>query len=172
MNLVKKGITWVDRLNAAIGLVSGISIVAAMVAIVWEVVARYIFNSPTIWAGELTATYLLPATIFLGAAYTLQVDGFIRIDVFFNRFSRKKKAVFNVVAYIAGLIMVSALIWRGWELFYRSYVSGETTTSTLLNWPIFPSQAMIWLGCLFLLLELIIKIYLSIESLFTTYSKT
>ena len=166
MTIFKKGMRWVGYLNAAVGLVSGICIVIAMLAIVWEVVSRYLFNSPTTWAAELTSVYLLPATIFLGAAYTLQVDGFIRVDIFLSRFSKKKRAIADIVAYIAGLVMVYALIWRGWEISYRSFMTGETTASTLLGWPIYPSHAMVWIGSLFLALELILKILSSIELFF------
>ena len=163
---------WLEQLNAAVGLFSGICIVLAMLAIVWEVVSRYLFDSPTTWAVELTAVYLLPAILFLGAGYTLQVDGFIRIDLLLNRFPKKKKAVLDILAYSAGLVMVFALIWRGWEISYRSFVTGETTASTLLGWPIYPSHAMIWIGSLFLAIELIIKIIFALEPFFSSGSRS
>ena len=172
MNAAEKVKTWVDRINTAMGLISGVCIVLSMVAIAWEVVARYGFNSPTLWALPISSVYLLPGAIFLGAAYTVQVDGFVRIDLILLRASAKTKAVLDMLAYIGGLGLAAILIWNGWKLSYGSYVRGELIPTTLLGWPIFPSQSLIFLGSFFLALELIIKIAFSVKSFFKSGSKS
>jgi TRAP-type mannitol/chloroaromatic compound transport system permease small subunit len=51
--------------------------------LVYEVVLRYIFNSPTMWAYDIT--YMLTGTMFmLGAAWTLGEDRHVRADFLFN----------------------------------------------------------------------------------------
>ncbi len=48
-------------------------------SLVWEVVARYCFNAPTVWAYDMT--FMLYGTFFmLGSAYTLLRGGHIRTD--------------------------------------------------------------------------------------------
>ena len=54
-------------------------IVPMVLSLVWEVVARYFFNAPTVWAYDMT--FMLYGTFFmLGSAYTLLRKGHIRTD--------------------------------------------------------------------------------------------
>ncbi len=58
-------------------------IVPMVGALVYEVVARYVFNRPTMWAYD--ATYMLYGAMFMrGAAYTLGRDAHVRADFLFN----------------------------------------------------------------------------------------
>ena len=63
-----------------------------MVLTTADVVARYVFNSPTMWADEM-ASYLLIAIVFLGLAQNLRTDGHIRIDVITNLLSSRSRAL-------------------------------------------------------------------------------
>ena len=59
-------------------------------AVAYEVIARYLFNAPTIWAFDVT--YMLYGTLFmLGAAYALHKGAHIRTDFFWEQFSTRKK---------------------------------------------------------------------------------
>ncbi len=49
-------------------------------SLVWEVVARYFFNAPTVWANDI-ATMLYGAFFMLGSAYALQRQQHIRTDL-------------------------------------------------------------------------------------------
>src|SRR5699024_297516 len=54
-------------------------IVPLMFSLVFEVVSRYIFNRPTIWAYDMT--YMLSSAVFmLGAAFALQKGSHVRAD--------------------------------------------------------------------------------------------
>src|SRR5678815_734537 len=57
-----------------------------VLAVAWEVIARYFFHAPTIWSFDVT--YMLYGTIFmLGAAYALHKGAHIRTDFFYDRWS-------------------------------------------------------------------------------------
>jgi len=58
-------------------------IVPMIGALVYEVIARFGFNSPTMWAYD--ATFMFYGALFmLGAAYTLGQDSHVRADFLFN----------------------------------------------------------------------------------------
>ena len=57
---------------------------------------RYIFNWAPIALQE-TMTYLHASLFMLGAAYTLKHDGHVRVDVFYQHYSEKKKALINLL---------------------------------------------------------------------------
>jgi len=70
----------INRLSQISGYVAALSILAATLIIVEQVVVRYVFRIPTIWQVE-TAVYLLIAATFLGAPYGLKENAHIHIDM-------------------------------------------------------------------------------------------
>ena len=63
-----------------------------VLTIVWQVVSRYVFNSPSEFTDELSR-YLLIWVGILGAAYVTGTRGHIAIDFFMDKYfsSRKKQ---------------------------------------------------------------------------------
>jgi TRAP-type mannitol/chloroaromatic compound transport system permease small subunit len=57
---------------------------------------RYLFNWAPIALQE-TMTYLHASLFMLGAAYTLKHDGHVRVDVFYQHYTHKKKALVNLL---------------------------------------------------------------------------
>jgi hypothetical protein len=71
-----------------------------VLAVTYEVIARYFFNAPTIWSFDVT--FMLYGTIFmLGAAYALHKGAHIRTDFFWERWSIRTKGMIDAIAYIA-----------------------------------------------------------------------
>ena len=88
-------IKFIDHINGRIGqLVSWLTILLVMV-IIGDVLMRYLFSITSAASFELE--WHLFATIFLlGAAWTLQQDRHVRVDVFYNSFSARSKAWINL----------------------------------------------------------------------------
>ena len=64
--------------------------VPLVLAVSYEVIARYFFHAPTIWVYDVT--YMLYAAIFmLGAAYALHKGAHIRTDFFFETWSTQNE---------------------------------------------------------------------------------
>ncbi|MDN2567123.1 TRAP transporter small permease subunit [Aquibium sp. A9E412] len=69
----------IDRLSSGFAILSGLMVFALIAVMIFEVVSRYVFGSPTLWAGDLT--YMLGGALFMGAAaYCLKQDGHVSID--------------------------------------------------------------------------------------------
>src|SRR6185295_2723919 len=80
--------TWVAWLN-----------VPLVAVVAYEVIARYVFDAPTIWSFDLT--YMLYGTVFmLGAAFALHKGAHIRTDFFFERWSVRTRGLIDSVAYL------------------------------------------------------------------------
>ena len=63
----------VERCNLALGMVSGLGVLAMGLILTYEVFCRYFFSAPTIWAQE-TSGYLYMWTMLAAASYTLQTE--------------------------------------------------------------------------------------------------
>lgn len=84
-------------------------IVPLVLALCYEVVARYALGMPTIWAFD--TTYMLMSAIFLAAAAnTLADKRHIRIDVFYAHFSARKQAWIDLIGYVLLFLPPMALL--------------------------------------------------------------
>ena len=92
MNTLKKMMKIIDAISERTGRIVGWIAAPMIVALIYEVFARYVFHRPTIWSYEIT--YMIYGTHFLlGAAYTLRVKGHIRIDLLYMRFPLRGRAL-------------------------------------------------------------------------------
>ncbi|MBC7345323.1 MAG: TRAP transporter small permease subunit, partial [Clostridia bacterium] len=64
--------------------------------IVYEVIARYVFNSPTKWVFDVS--YMLGGAAFsIGAAWTLKVGRQVRVDIIYGRLAPRRRAIVDLV---------------------------------------------------------------------------
>lgn len=76
------------------------------------VLLRYGFDLGSIALQE-TVTYVHAAAFLLGAAYTLQCDKHVRVDIFYRRFSEHRKACINLFGFAVFLLPVCLfIIWQ------------------------------------------------------------
>ncbi len=91
------------------------------------VVARYLFSLGSIWASE-TVVYAHAALFLLAAAWTLQTNGHVRVDIFYAEAKPRTKALVDLVGGVVFLLPFAvALLWlstpyagRSWAIFERS----------------------------------------------------
>lgn len=76
-------------------LASGLVIILILV-VVYEVVSRYGFDFPTIWAWEISR--MIGGSLFiLGFAWILLMNAHIRVDLLYKRLSRRGQAILDVI---------------------------------------------------------------------------
>lgn len=79
------------------------------------VVLRYLFEFGSIALQESTL-YLHASLFMLGAAYTLKVDGHVRVDIFYRSLSARGKALVNLLGTLLLLLPVcSFMVWISWD---------------------------------------------------------
>ncbi|WP_245586977.1 TRAP transporter small permease subunit [Pelistega indica] len=66
---------------------------------IYEVISRYIFNSPTVWGLEL-ATLIFGPYFLLGGAYLLHLKGHVNLDLVKNKLSDKSQKFLDIFAYL------------------------------------------------------------------------
>jgi TRAP-type mannitol/chloroaromatic compound transport system permease small subunit len=134
--------TWVAWLN-----------VPLVLAVAYEVFARYLFNAPTIWSFDVT--YMLYGTIFmLGAAFALHKGAHIRTDFFFEKWSIRTKGTIDAVAYLV-FFFPSILVfgWVGWTEGFYAFSIGEVSEQTPWRPILWPFKMVVPLACVLLLIQ-------------------
>lgn len=141
----------VDRINEFVGnMVAYWSIIAVFVYY-YEVMARYVFNSPTNWAHE-SMFLMFGMQYLLAGGYVLRNNGHVRVDVFYMNFSRRRKAGTDIVTSIFFFIFTGVLVWTGWLFFKDSFTVGEVSFTEwgIQYWPV---KFALPLGAVLLLLQ-------------------
>ena len=93
----------IDRFSIATGhAVSWLTLLMVLVTFV-IVVLRYAFDVGLIWMQE-SLTWMHAAVFMLGAAYTLQMDGHVRVDVFYRDMTERRKAWIDLLGVLLFLL--------------------------------------------------------------------
>ncbi|MEM6840734.1 MAG: TRAP transporter small permease subunit [Bacteroidota bacterium] len=159
----------IERLNEAVGRGVAWLTTGLMLVIVYDVAARYLFNTSS--AGIVELEWHLFSVIFLlGAAYALKHDRHVRVDVFYQNFSAKRQAWVNLIGTVLFLIpfcVVAAV--ASWEFTVNSWAIQEGSPDPGGLPARYVVKAAIPLGFILLLLQ---AISLLINSLLTLTEPT
>jgi len=130
--------------------------VIAVYVYYYEVIARYIFNSPTNWAHE-SMFLLFGMQYLISGAYAYLNDSHVRVDVFYARLSDRRKAIADVLTSVFFFIFAGTLLATGW-IFSMDSVSVMEVSFT--EWAIqyWPVKLVIFLGAVLILLQGIAKL--------------
>lgn len=141
---VARAVRTIDRFAELCGVAIAWLMVPLMTAVVYEVVARYAFDAPTLWSFDIT--YMLYGAMFmLGAAYALRIGAHIRTDFFWERW----------------------FLWVGWDEVWYAYEIGELSEQTPWRPLLWPLKATIPLAAALLLLQGISELVKSLYAAFT-----
>ena len=151
MRSIKFALRTIDRLSEGIGLLVSVLMPAMVVVLAIEVVARYVFNSPTIWAYD-TAIFMFGSTGLLGGAYALKRKEHINVDLFYARLSPRGKAVLDVITGLLFFFFMALVVVYGWTSAIEAIKGGEAT-ATLWGPPIGHFKLMIPIGAALLILQ-------------------
>jgi TRAP-type mannitol/chloroaromatic compound transport system permease small subunit len=111
----------IDRLNAAIGRAAAWLALVIVVLQFALVVARYVFSLGSIWLSE-TVLYAHAALFLLAAAWTLQLGGHVRVDIFYADAKPRTQAWVDLIGALVLLFLVTlTLLWLSWPYAARSW---------------------------------------------------
>jgi TRAP-type mannitol/chloroaromatic compound transport system permease small subunit len=116
-----------DRFSDVMGWIAGVLNLLMLVNVFYDAIMRYFFKTGSIALQEME--WHLFAIVFLfGIAYGLKEDGHVRVDVLYDRFSARNKALVNIAGTVLFLLPLSVLIIEG-SVWYvqEAYTSGEVS---------------------------------------------
>ncbi|TKW63543.1 MAG: TRAP transporter small permease subunit [Paracoccus denitrificans] len=137
---MKKLLSLIDGFSALLGRISELVVILLIASMLYEVVARYVFGAPTLWAFDIA--YMSTGALFvLGAAHTLRQDAHVRIDVLSSRFSPRVRGAIDGIAYLFVLCPIFAMLAKiAAERTWRAFENGEVETVSPwapLMWPFY-----------------------------------
>ena len=141
----------VDEINDRIGSWLSFMILPFVFITVIEVILRYFFNSPTQWIEEMVLLVFGPWCI-LGGTYTSVHKLHIRVDVAYNHFSPRNKAIADLITSVLFFIFVGLVFWKGGEMALDSLLRLEHTP-TVWSPIIYPTKLTIPVAAFMLIVQ-------------------
>jgi TRAP-type mannitol/chloroaromatic compound transport system permease small subunit len=147
----------IDAINKHIGETLKYAIILIVFTMSIEIVMRYVFNAPTVWAPELTQM-IFGIYVVLAGGYVLLCGGHVNVDIFITTVSARNRIKLDIFTSIVFFIFSGVLVYFGFSLAHDSIAIWESSTSA---WdpPIWPIKLMIPTGAVLLLLQGVSKLF-------------
>ena len=164
--MLERLIRGIDALSTWVGYIGAWMMAPLILSMVYEVLARHLFNAPTFWAYEMG--YMLAGTCYLfGMAYCLKERGHIRVDFIYDNIGPRGRAIVDVLGY--AILMLPGALWVTWglvEYAHEAYVSGEVSGESAWNPLIWPFRSVWVVGYAALCLQAFAEMLRSARILF------
>ena len=152
INFADQFVVWIGRAFAW-----GIFILTA--AVMYEVIMRYFFNAPTLWAFDFTIQ-MYGAVFMMGGASAMSTKTHVKADMYYNRLSEKGQAILDLVLFICFYAPgVFALTYAGYFYAKKAWIVHETSWNSPAQIQVYFSKSLIPIAGLLLLIIGISEIF-------------
>ena len=146
----------IDAINNTIGKILSYFLFLFFGLLLMEVFLRYFFNSPTVWANELSQM-LFGAYAVIGGGYIFLTGGHVNVDIIYSRLGKKKRAALDIVSSVLFFLFCGMLLIYGGSLAWDSLSRFEHSQSAW-NPPLYPAKLAIPLAAALLILQGLAKL--------------
>src|SRR5690606_22363576 len=142
----------VDALTRFIGRCTTYLIFAIIGVLFYSIFSKS-FADPAIWTLEM-AQFLMVAYFLLGGAYALQQGDHVRMDLFYGRWSPRKRAIVDLCTVGFLLVYLGFLLYGGisWTLYAYEY---RATSYSAWSPRLAPIRVFMCIGVLRMLLQVL-----------------
>lgn len=148
---MKKLLAIIDALSIWTGKAASWLVLIVVVFVVYEILMRYVFHLPTLWVSE-SMVFGCGITYVLGAAWALQDNRHVKIDLIYGRLTPRQRAIIDSITFVFFVLYLSVFLWATAKYTWQSVLVRETTGSA---WdpPVYPIKVALVIGVLLLLLQ-------------------
>lgn len=111
MNLLRRFVSIVDGVNHRVGRIAMYVIFLMMAVLLWSSLSK-LGPRPSLWTLEV-AQFSMIAYFFLGGPYAIQMGAHVRMDLFYDSWSLRRKALVDAVSVLCLLVYLAVLLWGG-----------------------------------------------------------
>lgn len=147
--------TLFEKTIRGLAWIAAILFVAAGVMLTYEVVARYFFTKPTIWAAELSQICLIWGSL-IAMAWALSARRHIAVDAVVALLSPAARRWTEALAMLVVAWLSAMVVWKGGDIFWDSFVRGRTTGS-MLDLPTWLTELSVPFGFAMLFLQAVVE---------------
>ncbi len=150
MKKLERLVRVIDLVNTWVGRIVAHLLILLMLIMTYEVVMRYIFTSPSLWAMEMNQCISV-ALVALGGGYALLNKKHINADVLYSRLGERTRAIFDLVTAPLFFLFIIILLWQTLDVAIESWELKEH--SEMAGIPIYPAHIIMVVGAFLILLQ-------------------
>ncbi|NND81057.1 MAG: TRAP transporter small permease subunit [Gammaproteobacteria bacterium] len=118
-----------DRLMDWLGNLAAAMLIALVIIMAANVISRYAFRASSLGLEELS-WHLYAAIFLLGIPFALRTGSHVRVDLLYEKFPPKKRALIDLVGSVVFLLPTClVVIWGGWQFTAAAYSLGPQPDS-------------------------------------------
>ncbi len=119
----------IHRIMGWLGNIASLLLIALVLIMALNVAARYAFSASSIGLEELS-WHFYAAIFLLGIPYAMKSGAHVRVDLFYERFSPKTKAMVDLIGTLVFLLPTCIIVcWAGWHFTLAAYQLGGQPSS-------------------------------------------
>ena len=103
-----------DVVSLICSRIAMMSVIFIEIVMLYEVISRYVFARPTLWANEMSL-WIASFLFLLAGLYAMQQRSHIRIFIIYEMFPRWAKKTADTVSVLLIMIFTTCLIWGGFN---------------------------------------------------------
>ena len=147
----------VDTVNRWVGRFAMYLFFALAAVLIWSTLSRLLLGAPVNWALEMSQ-FILSAYYLLGGAYTLQLNGHVRMDLFYGRLTPRRRASIDAFTALFVIFYLAVMVWGGISSSNYAITYGQKnyTAWAPLLWPI---KVIMTFGIFLMLLQFIANFF-------------
>ncbi|HFA59149.1 MAG TPA: TRAP transporter small permease subunit [Rhodospirillales bacterium] len=150
---VKAYVRFVDAFNRRVGRGAMYMIFVMMGILLLSSLSRGLLGISYVWVVEMSQ-FLLTAYYILGGPYSVQLDGHVRMDVFYSRWSPKTRAVMDACTSFFVLFYLVVLLMGAISSTKYAIQYGQKNYSAWAP-PLWPIKVVMTFGILLMLLQML-----------------
>jgi len=121
-------ISYGDHISKYAGIIAAFLVVILSLLVAYDAMMRYLFAAGSIALQEIE-WHLFDIIFLLGLTYALKHDKHVRVDIFFERYSKETKAIVQILSMLLLVIPFSLLFLSdSIDMFTQSYLQNEISS--------------------------------------------
>jgi len=119
---------YLDRISKYAGFIAAFLVVVLSLLVAYDAVMRYLFSAGSIALQEVE-WHLFDAIFLLGLTYALKHDKHVRVDIFFERYSKETRAIVQILSMLLLVIPFSLVFLSdSIDMLTQSYLQNEISS--------------------------------------------
>ena len=114
MTLLKLMLRAIDRLSMFVGHSVSVFVPLMILSLVYEVISRYFFDAPTLWAQDVSI-FLFGYIGLLGGASVMKQHAHINVDLIYARLQPRTRAGCDVLSGLVIMFFLILVVIYGWH---------------------------------------------------------
>lgn len=153
-----KFVSVLDSILAFANRISALCIFGMAALVLAEIFARSAldYSIKLVWE---TGSYLLAASWFLAAGFTLRTGGHVRISILTNKLPAAAARIVDIIATMGGTIICS-IVWAAILQLFIDSIKFNKASFTPMQTPLWIPQSFVVIGATLLLLTMIVRLCL------------